>query len=222
MPRTSPAADAISDHGPYWGYEDLGAFLLGLAFLALGLRVLARSHLLPRNQLSHPSDGLQLAIVLLLIGTLYAILKLRYRRPVLAPLRWVRPATRHSLVSLATGIVLALGVLLYQHLESRAAAFAPSFQLFVLSSGLAPILEESLFRGCLFPLIAKTGGNASAVVLTAGVFALFHAPTDVAHWISFAATGVAYGWLRVVSGTTTAPALAHSAYNLILFSAAAF
>lgn len=222
MPRTSPAVHATGDDSPYWGYGDLGVFLLGLALLALGLRVLARLHVLSAGQLLHPSDSLQLTIVLLLTGTLYAILKLRYRRRVLVSLGWVRPRTVHSVGSLATGTVLALGVLLLQHLESRAVAFTPSFQLLVLSSVFAPILEESLFRGCLLPLVAKTAGNASAVVFTAGVFALFHAPTDVAHWISFVAAGMAYGWIRVASGTTTAPALAHAVYNLIIFSAAAF
>jgi membrane protease YdiL (CAAX protease family) len=220
VPRTLPAVNATSDDSPYWGYGDLGAFLLGLALLALGLRVLARLHFLSAGQLSHPSDSLQLAIALLLSGTLYAILKLRYRRPVLVSLGWVRPRTVDTLAALATGALLASAVLLYQHLGSRGFAFAPSMQLLVLSSLLAPILEESLFRGCLLPLIAKTSGNPSAVALTAGVFALFHAPTDVAHWISFAAAGIAYGWIRVVSGTTTAPASAHSAYNLILLAAA--
>lgn len=222
MPTTSPALSTRSGDSPYWGYEDLGAFLLGLALLALALRALAQLHLVSKRQLCHPSDSFQVAIALFLTGTLYAVLKLRYGRPVLRPLGWVRPTTLHSLASLGTGVLLAISVLLYQHLESRSFEFNPSFQLLILSSLLAPILEESLFRGCLFPLIAKTGGNVTAVFLTAGAFALFHGPTDLAHWISFAATGVAYGWIRVVSGTTTAPALAHSLYNLILFSAAAF
>jgi membrane protease YdiL (CAAX protease family) len=221
VPRTSSSAgNATSGNSPYWGYGDLGIFLLGLALFALGLRVLARLHLMSKTQLSHPSAGLQVAIVLFLTGTLYAVLKLRYKRDVLAPLGWVRPTPVHSLAALGAGVFLALPVLFYQHLESRSFAFTPSFPLLVLSSLLAPILEESLFRGCLFPLVAKTGGNVSAVFLTAGAFALFHGPADWAHWISLVVTGLAYGWIRVVSGTTTAPGFAHAAYNLTLFSAA--
>jgi hypothetical protein len=44
VPTTSPAVNATTDNSPYWGYGDLGVFLLGLALLALGLRVLARLH----------------------------------------------------------------------------------------------------------------------------------------------------------------------------------
>ena len=43
-----------------------------------------------------------------------------------------------------------------------------------------------------------------AVILTAFLFALFHQPADLAHWVSFTATGVAYGWIRVASRSTTA------------------
>ena len=207
-------------NSPHWGYEDLGVFLLVLALLALALRVLARLQVLPRAELSHPSDGLQFAVVLFLIGALYAVLKLRHRQPVLSPLGWVLPRTGHVLASLVIGALLALGVVLCQQLRSRDLAFTtPSVQLLLLSSLLGPILEESVFRGCMLPLIARASGDITAVILTAGLFALFHGPTDMAHWISFTFTGVAYGWIRVASGTTTAAALTHAIYNLVLLSA---
>ena len=56
--------------------------------------------------------------------------------------------------------------------------------------------------------------------MSAGVFALFHGPGDLVHWTLFGITGMTYGLIRVISGTTTEPALAHSAYNLVLLSAA--
>ena len=205
-----------------WGYEDLGVFLLVLALLALGLRVLARLRVLPSAELSHPSDGLQIAIVLFLIGALYAVLKLRHQQPVLHPLGWVLPSNGYILVSLVTGAVLALGVVLYQIVEPPSFSFTPSIGLLVLSSLLGPILEESVFRGCLLPLLARASGNETAIILTAGLFALFHAPNDLVHWASFTLTGIAYGWIRVASGTTTAAALTHAIYNLILFLTASF
>ena len=55
-----------------------------------------------------------------------------------------------------------------------------------------------------------------AVILTAFLFALFHQPADLAHWVSFTATGLAYGWIRVASGSTTAAALMHATYNFAL------
>ena len=55
------------------------------------------------------------------------------------------------------------------------------------------------------------------MVLTALLFALFHSPANLAHWASFTGTGAAYGWIRLSSRSTTAPAFAHAAYNLALF-----
>ena len=60
-------------------------------------------------------------------------------------------------------------------------------------------------------------GNGAAVIITAFLFALFHGPANLAHWMSFTATGVAYGWLRVASRSTMATALMHAIYNLTLF-----
>ena len=64
-------------------------------------------------------------------------------------------------------------------------------------------------------------GNGAAVIITAFLFALFHGPSDLAHWASYTATGAAYGWLRVASRSTTATALMHAIYNLTLFLLAA-
>lgn len=217
----SPVVNATSPTNPYWSYADLGIFLLVLSLLAVLLRVLMRLHLLPSSQLSNPSARLQILVALVLTGTLYLILRLHYWRPVVKPLGWTRPAAIHVLLSLGTGGTLALVVLLYQRVATRDLVSIASPQVLVLATLVAPVLEESLFRGCLFPLIAQRIGNASAVFLSATVFALFHGPVDWAHGVSFALAGIAYGWLRVISATTTAPALAHAAYNLTLLSAAA-
>ena len=87
----------------------------------------------------------------------------------------------------------------------------------ILGISLGPILEESLFCGCLLPLLARTTGGIPAVILTAFLFSLFHQPADLAHWVSFTVTGLAYGWIRVVSGSTTAAALMHATYNLAIW-----
>jgi membrane protease YdiL (CAAX protease family) len=189
---------------PYWSYGDLGVFLLALAVLRLGLQLLARLQLLASNQLAHPSDGLQSAVVLYLTVSLYAVLRLHYRRPVLIPLGWVRPTFTQISASLGTGVTLGVLVALYQHFRLQGVAFTTSVQLIWLAVLLAPVLEESLFRGCLFPLIANSAGDAVAMILSAAAFALFHGPTDLTHWVSLLLTGVAYGWLRAFSGTTTA------------------
>jgi len=121
------------------------------------------------------------------------------------------------ILALLLGVSLAAGVTVYLRLHGQSTPTMPLVEILVLGLVLGPILEESFFRGCLFPVLAHTVGKILAVVLSALLFALFHSPANLAHWASFTGTGVAYGWIRVTSRSTTAAALAHAAYNLALF-----
>ena len=87
---------------------------------------------------------------------------------------------------------------------------------------LVQFLRSHSSEDVLLPLLAQTTGNVVAVILTALLFALLHQPTDLAHWVLFTATGAAYGWIRVASGSTMAAALMHATYNLDLCVAASF
>lgn len=207
---------------PYWGYEDIGIFFVFLVLLTPIFRLFLHFHLLLRSELINPGAGLQCALITFLGLALYLVLKLRHHQPVLKPLGWVVPSAAYTVAALLLGISFAAGVALYLHLRHQNTPPIPVLELLVLGFVLGPILEESLFRGCLLPLLAQTAGNVAAVIITAFLFALFHGPANLAHWVSFTATGVAYGWLRVASRSTTAAALMHAIYNLTLFFSAAF
>ena len=204
------------DPEPYWGYEDIGVFFLLLVSLSPMLRLLARFHLLSRSAITNPSVGLQFVVVVILSVGLHSVLRLRHRQPVLRPLGWVVPQGIYIITALLLGPSLAGGVALYLRLRDQSTSPIPVVELLVLGLVLGPILEESLFRGCLLPVLAQTAGTVPAVIITAILFAVFHGPSNPAHWVSFTATGLAYGWMRVASRSTTAPALMHAAYNLSL------
>ncbi|HVO61343.1 MAG TPA: CPBP family intramembrane glutamic endopeptidase, partial [Terriglobales bacterium] len=59
------------------------------------------------------------------------------------------------------------------------------------------------------PLLSQMIGKVVAVILTALLFAVLHQPADLVHWLSFTATAVAYGWIRVASRSTAASAIMH-------------
>jgi len=206
---------------PYWGYEDIGIFFVFLVLLTPALRLLVHFHLLLRFELVNPSAGLQFVLITFLGLALYLVLKLRHHRPVLRPLGWVLPRTVYIVAALVLGIAFASGVALYLRLRNQNTPPIPVLELLVLGLVLGPTLEESFFRGCLLPLLAQTTGQVAAVIITAFLFALFHGPANLAHWVSFTATGVAYGWLRVASRSTMAAALMHASYNLTLLLLAA-
>jgi membrane protease YdiL (CAAX protease family) len=202
---------------PFWGYEDIGAFLLLAILLGLILRLFVRFQFLSRSAIVNPSVALQGAVVALLGAGLYFILKLRYRQPVFKPLGWVVPKMPYVVAALMVGPLSAAGIALYLRLRNQATPPIPITELLIPGVVLGPILEESLFRGCLLPVLAKSTGTIPAVIITSGIFAIFHGPTNLAHWVTFTATGIAYGWMRMASRSTTAPAVMHAAYNLTLF-----
>ena len=201
---------------PYWNYEDIGIFLLVLSALSVILELLACLHLFPRSDLEHPGFGLQISVISTLMLALYLILKLRYRLAVLRPLGWIWPPTTFVIIAPLLGGFLAAGVELSLHGHAHQMSATPTLGLVVLSFVLGPILEESFFRGCLLPVLASSLDGTLAVILTAFLFALFHGPANLLQWAMFTATGAVYGWMRVASGSTTAPTLAHAAYNLVL------
>lgn len=159
---------------------------------------------------------MQTLIVILLGGALYAILKLRYRRPVLAPLGWKIPTGSFCAIAILGGVLAALAITCVTQMKGQAMPAIPAKELFVLGVFLGPILEESVFRGYLLPVLGATLRSAIAVIVTATLFAAFHAPSDITHWVWFSVTGLAYGWLRVASATTTASAIMHASCNLTL------
>ena len=207
---------------PYWNFEDIGVFFLVLVLLGSILRLFVRFHLLPRSELTNPSVGLQFAVVTFLSLALYLVLKLRHHQPVLQPVGWVWPRPAYIVVAPVAGILLASSVALHLRFRHQSAPPIEVTELILFGLLLGPVLEESFFRGCLLPLLAQTIGSGTAVIFTAILFALFHQPTNLAHWVSFVATGIAYGWIRVASRSIAAAAVMHAAYNLALFLLAMF
>jgi membrane protease YdiL (CAAX protease family) len=215
--RLSTIKHDLAYAAPYWNYEDIGVFFLVLVLLGFVLRLLVRFHLLPRSELSDPSFGLQSAVIASLGLALYSVLKLRHHQPVLRPLGWIWPPTAYIVVALLGGILLAAAVALYLRLRHQSTPRIAVAELILFGLLLGPLLEESFFRGCLLPLLAQATGKGTAVILTAILFALFHQPSNLAHWVSFTATGLAYGSIRVATRSTMSAAVMHSAYNLVLF-----
>lgn len=211
----NPGSDK-RDIQPYWGYEDIGIFLLLVAFTAASLHLAVRSHLLSQLWLERSTEAFQIGVVLFLSFSLYLLLKLRYHRPVLKPLGWIWPSTCFLMLAPILGCLLALAVTVFLRLQHQVTPTVPVADFFLLGLVLGPVLEESLFRGCILPVIERSAGKLVAVVVTALLFAVFHGPVNAAHWFWLTATGIAYGWMRIASRTTSAAAFMHASYNLAL------
>jgi membrane protease YdiL (CAAX protease family) len=143
-------------------------------------------------------------------------------------LHWNRTSGRQNAEALGFGTVCGLAVALLFHALYKGTPF--KWQDAWIGITLGPLMEEAIFREYLFGLaewgLRKRIPNASWLVgiAIAAVFALCHllkaGITGLQIGVIFA-MGVVYAWLRIKSNSTTSPFLAHSAYNAIIFAAAA-
>jgi membrane protease YdiL (CAAX protease family) len=88
---------------------------------------------------------------------------------------------------------------------------------------LAPLVEETVFRGYLYPLFAKSLGVAPAVVITGVLFGFMHAPQlgwTLGLVTMLITVGIIFTLARARTGTVLASFLLHLGYNsMIAFSA---
>ncbi|RAI40101.1 CPBP family intramembrane glutamic endopeptidase [Rhodoplanes roseus] len=149
---------------------------------------------------------------------------------------WTRPRSRDLLR--AAGFVLALyGALVtitvlagtagvHAGQPGRTATGAGAVAV-VLAWGstvlLAPVVEESIFRGFLWRAVQDRRGPVAALVLTTLVFAAFHwgywmrgGSIDAVSVAQYLVIGGVLGAFRLTSGGTVAPMVAHALANAAL------
>jgi membrane protease YdiL (CAAX protease family) len=140
-----------------------------------------------------------------------ATLRLRPPGPVLA---WLPVVLAFAVCFAGATIVLAARVLplpdsrAFEHFERMRLGWLP---LAVLAVGLAPMMEEFLFRGWLQRNLERRMPGARAIVLTALTFAAAH--LDLFGLPSRFVVGVASGYLAFASGSIVPSVLLHAAYN---------
>lgn len=86
----------------------------------------------------------------------------------------------------------------------------------VLGVLVAPLVEETIFRGFLYPVIARQLGIAAGIAITGTLFGLMHAAQLWGGWGQIALlifVGVVLTWVRARTGTVAASYLVHLGYN---------
>src|SRR5207253_2137804 len=215
--RPRPRLPSTLEGSATLSYADIGFFFVFVFFLAMMLRIGVHLHMLSQTKLDNPTLPLQLTTSLSLICSFYAIIRLRHGGHVWALLGWVWPGRIHLVAALVGGVGLGIGVDMIAHAATPTIHVIHLWNLMLLDGLLGPIIEESLFRGCLLPVLARTTGPTIAFLATAALFATLHPITTFVQWLCFLGTGTAYGWIRVKSGSTAASSLMHAPYNATLF-----
>jgi uncharacterized protein len=225
-----------------WGWLDLLLFfLVGIAvFVALGLILvvgLVLGHVsLSQIQTSPKLSGALnvIADVFLfsaLIGYLAVQIRLRFRAPFWRTVGWhPLESGRFSrgmmyLGSVALGFVLAFVVQIGSAIFGTKAKL-PIEKLFedrltvilvlALSVLMAPLVEETIFRGYIYPVVARSFGRGVGIVGTGTLFGLLHAAQLWGGWTQIALlvfVGIVLTYTRAISKTVLASYLVHLAYN---------
>ena len=87
--------------------------------------------------------------------------------------------------------------------------------LAVMAVGLAPVAEEILFRGILYPTACRLWNSRVALWGTSVAFGAFHA--NLMTFLPLTFLGAMLAWLYGRTGNLLAPILAHSLFNLANF-----
>lgn len=81
---------------------------------------------------------------------------------------------------------------------------------------IAPLVEETVFRGYLYPLVAKTFGVATGIITTGILFGLMHGAQLGWTWalvLVLIVVGVIFTFVRARTGSVFASFLLHLGYN---------
>jgi|HubBroStandDraft_5_1064220.scaffolds.fasta_scaffold00211_11 membrane protease YdiL (CAAX protease family) len=94
--------------------------------------------------------------------------------------------------------------------------------LLLMSLGvlLAPVLEETIFRGYLYPVVARSFGVNAGILVTGTLFGLLHASQLWGGWAQIAllvVVGIVFTYARARTHTVVASYLLHVSYNSFLF-----
>lgn len=225
-----PPSPSVLASGVPWTSGDMGravlmALLAILVLVGIGAAVI-RSFGLRDQSLA---VGLAISIVLqgVLLGAAWWFSVQKYHLPWSAlGYRW-QPGSQHLKTALS-GILVALGIVLVYTLVLRLLHFEdrlPKQSFFeqdnvaflavggILATVIAPVVEETFFRGFIFKGLLKGLGPLAAAAMSAGFFALAH----ISPWtyVPIFGIGLVLCWVYFKTGSILYSMLVHLGYNAL-------
>jgi membrane protease YdiL (CAAX protease family) len=227
-----------------WSWTDLILFVvLAIAgFILISLFVglaIAMSGANFRRIQNNPHDINLLSIVIQvlvdlgLLAYLAAQMRLRFRSPFWHTIGWRKPDTgRIPPLAFYSGLILS-GFFLSIIVSLGSSLFPPQknlpietlFQdryatvLFMsVAVLLAPLVEETIFRGYIYPVVARSFGKVWGILATGTLFGLLHASQLWGGWSQIALlvfVGVVLTFARAVSRTVATSFVIHTSYNSV-------
>lgn len=179
----------------------------------------------------------QMLFSAVLMGYLWLLVRVRFKTPF-----WRTVGFRNitvgnlstagaALLFACTGMVLAVTVNMLSVLV-RPEKTLPVERLFqaresvllMMFAGIvvAPLVEETLFRGWLYPVLARTFGVGGAILVAGGLFGLMHGSQLGMSWGLIgllSIVGIVLTWVRARTGSVLPSYFLHLGYNTLIFIA---
>jgi len=239
-PKPSPpGTEADPRENPPWnGWDVLRiavvALLMLLLFTTLAMAVAFRTpalRQLPAQQLARHAAVIipaQTAAYLAVVAFMSTVTR-RYGAGFWRALRWNWPGPRALGFALGGG-VLALAVQVGSTLlpiprslpvEEFFRTTTAAYLMSLFGILVAPFVEETFFRGFLYPVLARRWGVLSAAVLTSLAFSLIHQGQLARAWaplLLLFLVGMALTLTRAATGSLASSVMMHLGYNSTLFT----
>ena len=232
-----------------WGWADLVVFFffgIGSAILSgqvAGIAILILMGVSPASYPKYPTALAAHATLaqafwsLVMMLYLFAIIRARFDRPFWRAIGWhslrlegVNRISSHLLCLFGGGALAILIQLASAFVTTdRKLPIQDLFQtresvLFVAATAIlvAPLVEETVFRGFLYPVLARSWGVAAGVIFTGMLFGLVHSMQLSGGYGQIGlltVVGIVLTYVRARTGTVVASYLLHLGYNTLLFVA---
>ena len=226
--------------GPGWNIFDvIFVVLFGIASFVFATSVtLALIHFIPSLKYLDPSElvtnpmlavPVQAAAYLLAFTFTRMFITLRARQDFWVAVKWNFPRTKEAFTFAFAGVVLALASQMVSHFLPVPKSLPidryftqSSYAYLMLAFGIlvAPIIEELLFRGLIFPVAERSMGLVAGAIITSLFFALLHQGQLAHAWaplLLLFAVGMVLTLVRALANSLAASWIVHLAYNATLF-----
>ncbi len=174
---------------------------------------------------------LQAILDAIILAYMLGLMRWRYNAPSWRALGWEPlPNGKLGRGSVVMGLIFG-GILLSFIVAAASQLFPPKSELpveqimhdhraailfMVMAVLVAPVVEETLFRGFLYPVAARSFGVPAGIVITGTLFGLLHASQlSGGPWLVVLIIGVGcvFTWIRAKMNTVLASFIVHTAYN---------
>jgi membrane protease YdiL (CAAX protease family) len=237
-PATATSAPIPDDLRVPWGWGNLLlfvlmyfiiGFLVVIGFAAFGVKLADLQKLSAKNGVALVLS--QVLISLAMLGYLAAELRFYYGLPFWRTIGWHpletggRPRgyvyARYVLGGFLFSVLIQLasatvGTKTKLPIESLFQDRRTAILLMLMAVTVAPLFEETVFRGYIYPVIARSFGVGASIIVTGTLFGMLHAPQLWGGWGQIAlliVVGIFFTYVRAKTRTVVATYLLHVGYN---------